>query len=82
MKEAKQWVALAFAGLAAGAAGCGSGTQAAESPAAEPTSEKHGCKTDAEGKHVCGSEMKPGTNDATPAPSSGSSTPAGQEPHH
>ena len=69
MKDMKQIVALALAGLAAGVSGCGGSSPTAEAPAAEPTGEKHGCKTDAEGKHVCGAEMKQGEETGTaPAP--------------
>jgi hypothetical protein len=60
VKDMKQIVALALAGLAAGVSGCGGSSPTAEAPAAEPSSEKHGCKTDAEGKHVCGAGMKQG----------------------
>lgn len=67
MKDMKHIVALALAGLAAGVSGCGGSTPAAEAPAAEPTGEKHGCKTDADGKHVCGAEMKKGEHSG-PAP--------------
>lgn len=58
MKDTKHLVALALAGITAGLSGCGGSTPGAEAPAAEPAAEKHGCKTDAEGKHVCGAEMK------------------------
>lgn len=69
MKDTKQLVALALAGLTAGVTGCGGSNPAAEAPAAEPNSEKHGCKTDAEGKHVCGAGMKPDQESGTaPAP--------------
>lgn len=69
MKDMKHIVALALAGLAAGVSGCASNSPTAEAPAAEPTGEKHGCKTDAEGKHVCGAEMKHGEESgAAPAP--------------
>lgn len=69
MKDMKQIVALALAGLAAGVTGCGGSGPSAEAPAAEPTAEKHGCKTDAEGKHVCGAGMKHGEEGGTaPAP--------------
>jgi hypothetical protein len=69
VKEMKQLVALALAGLAAGVSACGGSSPAAEAPAAEPTGEKHGCKTDAEGKHVCGAGMKTDEESGTaPAP--------------
>jgi hypothetical protein len=69
VKDTKRLVALALAGLAAGVSACGGSRPAAEAPAAEPTGEKHGCKTDAEGKHVCGAGMKPGEESGTaPAP--------------
>ena len=71
MKDTKQLVALALAGLAAGVTGCGGSSPAAEAPAAEPNSEKHGCKTDAEGKHVCGAGIKADEETgAAPAPAS------------
>ena len=69
MKDMKQIVAVALAGLAAGASGCGGSSPTAEAPATPPTGEKHGCKTDAEGKHVCGAGMKHGAESGTaPAP--------------
>jgi hypothetical protein len=64
VKDMKQIVVLALAGLAVGVTGCGGSSPTAEAPAAEPTAEKHGCKTDAEGKHVCGAEMKQGEQSA------------------
>jgi hypothetical protein len=69
VKDMKQIVTLALAGLAAGVSGCAGSSPTAEAPAAEPTAEKHGCKTDAEGKHVCGAAMKDGEESRTaPAP--------------
>lgn len=69
MKDTKQLFALALAGLAAGVSACGGNSPAAEAPAAEPTGEKHGCKTDAEGKHVCGAGMTTDAENGTaPAP--------------
>jgi hypothetical protein len=69
LKDTKRLVALALAGLTAGVTGCGGSSPPAEAPAAEPNSEKHGCKTDAEGKHVCGAGMKPDEKSGTaPAP--------------
>jgi hypothetical protein len=69
VKDTKQLVALALAGLAAGISACGGSSPAAEAPAAEPSGEKHGCKTDAEGKHVCGAGMKTDEQNGTaPAP--------------
>ena len=71
MKDSKQLVALALAGLAAGVSACGGNSPAAEAPATEPNSEKHGCKTDAEGKHVCGAGVKPDQEGgAPPSPAS------------
>jgi hypothetical protein len=54
-----QLVALGIAGIAAALSGC-SGSKAPPESAAghEPSGEKHGCKTDAEGKHVCGAKMQ------------------------
>jgi hypothetical protein len=75
--QTKQSLALlAAAGLAAGLAGCGGSTQAPDSAAQEPAMEKHGCKTDAEGKHSCGSEMK----EEAPAPASSATPPAAPKP--
>jgi hypothetical protein len=74
VKDMKHIVALALAGLATGVSGCGGSSPTAEAPAAEPTGEKHGCKTDAEGKHVCGAELKEG-DESGPGP-----TPAGAPP--
>lgn len=65
VKDTKHIVALALAGLTAGVSGCGGSSPAAEAPAAEPTADKHGCKTDGEGKHVCGAEMQKGKGGAT-----------------
>jgi hypothetical protein len=76
VKDMKQIVALAFAGLAAGVTGCGGSSPSAEAPAAEPSAEKHGCKTDAEGKHVCGAEMKPGEESAPASAPAEESKPA------
>jgi hypothetical protein len=73
VKDMKQVVALAVAGLTAGVSACGGNSPAAEAPAAEPAAEpageKHSCKTDAEGKHICGAEMKKSEDSGTaPAP--------------
>lgn len=63
---------LAAAGLAAGISGCGGSTPPPDAAAQEPNMEKHGCKTDAEGKHSCGGEMKeetpPASSAEAPAP--------------
>lgn len=54
-----QIVALAVAGISAGLVGCGGNNAPADSAAGqEPSGEKHGCKKDAEGKHICGAEVK------------------------
>lgn len=58
MKQMNRLMAVALAGLAAGAAGCGGSSAPASSAAQEPNGEKHGCKTDADGKHACSAEMK------------------------
>lgn len=47
----------AVAGITAGAACAGSNAPPAAAPEAQPMTEKHGCKTDANGKHVCGGDM-------------------------
>ena len=68
--------ALALAGMTSALAGCGGSTPASESPAQEPAGDKHNCKYDAEGKHICGAAMKkddkpaeaPATPGAPPEP--------------
>lgn len=47
----------AVAGITAGAACTSSNAPPAAAPEAQPMAEKHGCKTDANGKHVCGGDM-------------------------
>lgn len=80
MKDMKHIVALALAGLATGVSGCGGSTPAAEAPAAAPTGEKHGCKTDADGKHVCGAEMKKGEHGGTTSAPAGAASPEEAKP--
>lgn len=47
----------AVAGITAGAACTSSNAPPAATPGTEPMTEKHGCKTDANGKHACGGDM-------------------------
>ena len=62
-----QLVALGVAGITAALSGCGGSKAPPDSAAGhEPSGEKHGCKTDAEGKHVCGAKMDETAPSTTP----------------
>lgn len=71
---------LAAAGLAAGISGCGGSTLPADAAAQEPSMEKHGCKTDADGKHSCGGEMKDDMKGESTVPAPSADAPAPKTP--
>jgi hypothetical protein len=58
----------AVTGMIAGAACTSSNAPPAAAPEAEPMTEKHGCKTDANGKHACGADMSSAPEGDAPKP--------------